>query len=76
MLRNSLTSGIADTIIPYGIPGDTPVLGDWNGDGMTDLGIFRDGFFLLRTSLTAGVDDFVIKYGTTGDLPLAGRWAR
>ena len=27
-----------------------PVIGDWNGDGSDDLGLFNDGFFYLDTT--------------------------
>ena len=27
----------------YGTPGDVPVTGDWNGDGIRQIGVFRDG---------------------------------
>jgi S-layer protein (TIGR01567 family) len=30
-LRNSNTAGFADIMVPYGTSGDTPVVGDWNG---------------------------------------------
>jgi len=30
-LRNSNTAGIADLVFGYGIPGDTPLAGAWNG---------------------------------------------
>ena len=28
-----------------GITGDVPVVGDWNGDGTSKVGVFRNGFF-------------------------------
>ena len=31
-----------DRIFAWGIAGSTPVLGDWNGDGRTKVGIYRD----------------------------------
>ena len=30
-----------------GAPGDVPVAGDWNADGRDDVGVFRNGLFLL-----------------------------
>ncbi|SFL94538.1 hypothetical protein, partial [Geodermatophilus ruber] len=40
-LRNSTTSGVADTVFAYGDPGDTALVGDWNGDGTDSLGVRR-----------------------------------
>ena len=40
----------------FGMAGDQPVVGDWNGDGKTDLGVFRaapdgiTGEFILDTN--------------------------
>ena len=31
----------SDTCINFGIQGDIPVTGDWNGDGTTKIGVFR-----------------------------------
>jgi hypothetical protein len=41
-LRNSLTSGPADTVFGYGNPTDTAFTGDWNGDGVDSIGVRRD----------------------------------
>jgi len=40
-LRNSLTSGVATNTFRYGIRGDIPVMGDWNGDGHDTVGVVR-----------------------------------
>ena len=38
-LRNSVTTGVADVVVAYGNPGDVPVVGDWNGDGVDTPGV-------------------------------------
>ena len=46
----------------FGQPGDQPVAGDWNGDGIDTIGVYRPstGQFLLRNSNTNGIpEDFV-----------------
>lgn len=72
-LRNSNTTGGADLVVPHGEPGDLPVVGDWDGDGVTDVGVYRPsrGEFHLR--LGSGVVVIVIG-GNEADLPVAGDW--
>jgi len=48
------------------------VVGDWNGDGIDTVGVFRNGTFFLRNSNTSGIADVTLVYGAFGDIPLAG----
>ncbi|HVF91463.1 MAG TPA: NBR1-Ig-like domain-containing protein, partial [Blastocatellia bacterium] len=73
-LKNLNTTGFADMLLTYGIPNDYPVSGDWNGDGIDTIGIYRDGNFFLRNSNTNGVADMVIAFGAPGDQPVVGDW--
>jgi hypothetical protein len=75
-LRNSNTAGLADLTIPYGPPGATPVVGDWDGNGSVTLGAYEASTrtFYLRNSNTAGFADLTIPYGPPGALPIAGDW--
>lgn len=58
----------------YGNPADVAFSGDWDGDGVATLGLYRrsDGFVYLRNSNTEGVADITFYFGNPGDLPLAG----
>ncbi|MGH9168233.1 MAG: L,D-transpeptidase family protein [Acidimicrobiia bacterium] len=60
----------------YGIPGDVPLVGDWNCDGIDTPGMYRrsNGFVYLRNSNTTGVADISFFYGNPSDIPLAGDW--
>ncbi len=60
----------------YGLPGDQPVLGDWDGDGVETPGMFRPstGFAYVRNQASTGVADTDFFFGEPGDLPLAGDW--
>jgi SpoIID/LytB domain protein len=60
----------------YGNPRDLPYAGDWDGDGIVTLGLYRQstGFLFLRNSNTQGVADIQIFYGNPGDIPIAGDW--
>ena len=73
-LKNANTSGFADVAINYGLGGDYPVAGDWDGNGTATIGIYRNGSFYLRNSNTLGFADLVFAFGTPGDQPIAGDW--
>ena len=64
----------AVTSFYYGDPGDTPIVGDWNCDGIETPGLYRrsDGHVYLRNSNTPGEADIRFFFGDPGDLPLAG----
>ncbi len=73
-LKNMNITGFADIQINYGLAGDYPVVGDWDGDGDATIGIYRDGSFYLRNSNTIGFADIVFPFGAPGDQPIAGDW--
>jgi hypothetical protein len=71
----------ADKVYNLGVgtqPGDIPVVGDWNGDGRTKVGIFRQGFYwILDTNGNGTFDagDQAFAYGgVAGDMPVVGDW--
>ncbi len=59
-------------------PGDIPVVGDWNGDGRSKVGYFRQGFlWILDTNGNHTFDqsDQVYAFGgIAGDVPVVGDW--
>ncbi len=58
----------------YGTPGDAPLMGDWDCDGIDTVGMYRssDGFVYLRDSNSTGIADLEFLLGLDGDVPLAG----
>ena len=58
----------------FGNPGDVPVVGDWDCDGVETPGMYRqsDGFVYLRNSNTQGVADIRFFFGNPGDVPIVG----
>jgi len=59
--------------------GDVPVVGDWNGDGRTKVGLFRDGYFWILDYNGNGVyEPYIDKAfpfgGVAGDVPVVGDW--
>src|SRR5205085_7342647 len=73
-LRTTATSGFADIAFKYGQPGDTPIVGDWDGDGVATPGVVRNGVWYLRNSNSEGYADIVFRYGEPFDLPIVGEW--
>jgi hypothetical protein len=73
-LKNQNDTGFADYALNYGLPGDYPVVGDWDGNGTTTIGIYRDGHFYLKNSNELGFAEIVFPFGQPGDQPIAGDW--
>jgi hypothetical protein len=80
---DNVNLGGGDQAFPYGgIAGDVPVVGDWNGDGRTKVGVFRAGFFWVldgngnyQFDGTGGGQDFAFPFGgIPGDKPVVGKW--
>ena len=72
-LRTSNSTGVADIAFQYANAGDTPVCGDWNGDGIDTVGAVRAGTWYLRDAHAGGAADLVLGYGDVGDQPLVWR---
>ena len=79
-VRNSNTSGIANSSFSYGPAGAgrIPIVGNWNGDGVATIGLYdpTHAAFFLRNSNTAGVADISFTFGPVGSglIPLVGDW--
>jgi hypothetical protein len=69
-----------DGLYLFGKSGDLPVTGDWNNDGIAEIGVFRPstGEWLLDLNGNDRLDgkrtDGHYKYGSKGDLPVTGVW--
>ena len=60
-------------VVPAGWPslGDIPVIGDWNADGITDLGIWRESEGVWMIGLAPGFGSYIFaQWGSPGDVPL------
>jgi len=76
LLRNSNTEGNPDLAITFGVEGDIPIVGDWNGDTKVTVGVYRpaEATFYLRNSNTNGDPDILVPFGEPGDIPVVGDW--
>jgi parallel beta-helix repeat protein len=68
--------GAAEYSFLFGNPGDKPVVGDWDGDGIDEIGLHREtsGFFYYRNTLTTGIADGQFFFGDPGDRFVSGDW--
>lgn len=74
--KNDGGLGAADYSFLFGNPGDNPVVGDWDDDGIDEIGLHREstGLFYYRDTLTTGIADGEIFFGDPGDRFVAGDW--
>ncbi|MGB5167323.1 MAG: hypothetical protein WBP49_02845, partial [Acidimicrobiia bacterium] len=73
---NDAGLGAADYSYLFGNPGDLPFVGDFDGNGIDSVGLYRQssGFVYFRNSLTTGIAELEFYYGNPGDVILAGDW--
>jgi hypothetical protein len=63
--------GTVDRRFNYGLPTDTPLVGDFNNDGTMDIGVFRSGQWILDYGIDGTVDRRFF-YGLPTDKPIVG----
>jgi protocatechuate 3,4-dioxygenase beta subunit len=63
-----------DHVFQYGEQVDTPLAGDWNGDGIDQIGVFRSGQWMLDEDGDGRwtSQDRPITFGQPGDEPIVG----
>ncbi len=68
--------GAAEFAYTFGNPGDDPFVGDFDGDGVDEVGLRRrsTGLAYLRLVHQFGRADVEFTYGDPGDLVVAGDW--
>ena len=70
-----LRADLIDHVFAYGVAGDVPVTGDWNGDGIHTIGVFRNGLWNLDVDGNGKWDDACdvkVQLGQRGDRPVVG----
>lgn len=56
------------------VPGWAPLRGDWDGDGRSTAGWFKDGYFVMVNDAAEGAPQWVFRFGRAGDRPVVGDW--
>ncbi len=74
--RGELRSDVIDHVFLLGNNSFKPVTGDFNGDGVATIGIFRGGAWKLDVNGDGLLDesDLEVHFGDGGDLPVVGDW--
>jgi PKD repeat protein len=67
--------GVIDKEFQFGSTADIPVVGDWDGNGTSDAGVFRppSGYWYLDTNKNSSVE-YTFPFGKSGDIPVVGDW--
>ena len=76
-LRNKRNSpGPANYSFQFGPTNSTPIVGDWNGDGVDTIGVYIDAnaVFRLRNSNSAGATDIIFIFGNPYMDVITGDW--
>ncbi len=68
--------GAAEYSFLFGVPGDKPFVGDFDGDGTDTIGLHREatGLVYFRNSNSTGTADSQFVYGIPDDILVAGDW--
>jgi len=64
-----------DAKIPFGMAGDVPLVGNFTYDGLTSIGVYRNGMWYFDTGRDGTVDLRFALGGVPGDIPLVANFS-
>ncbi|MCY2990426.1 MAG: carboxypeptidase regulatory-like domain-containing protein, partial [Planctomycetota bacterium] len=72
--KGPLQADVIDHVFRYGVGVQIPVVGDWNGDGIKNIGVFLDGRWYLDMDGDGrwSDGDQMVDFGQAGDIPVVG----
>ncbi len=75
-IRNSNSGGAPDAGFWFGLPGQTTVVGDWDGNGTETPGAYdpATGVWKLRNSNSTGSANITFQFGGSQFKPITGDW--
>ena len=83
LASSSATSYPSQPSVPFGMSGDKPIVGDWDGDNDDDVGVHRafdpdygnNLVFYFDLDLSGGQSDLTpVPLGNNGDIAIIGDW--
>ncbi|MDR3110826.1 MAG: hypothetical protein LBU65_14250 [Planctomycetaceae bacterium] len=76
--RGGVRYDVIDHVFQYGGKGDVAVAGDFNGDGVTEIGVYRNGNWYIDFNgdgrWDPSVDKFIPGEAVEGAVPVVGDW--
>lgn len=75
-IEGATREDLIDHVFAYGQPEDQPIAGDWNGDGIRTVAVFRGGHWVLDSDADGRMEssDSEIQFGQPGDFAVVGDW--
>jgi hypothetical protein len=72
--QGRLRADLVDHVFFFGNELDTPIAGDFNGDGVSTIGLFRNGMWILDDNGDGQwlPDETLAEFGQEGDVPVIG----
>jgi serine-aspartate repeat-containing protein C/D/E len=72
--RGSIRGDLIDHVFRFGAERDMPVTGDFNGDGIDSIGVFREGVWRIDVDGDGRLTghDKIVQFGQPGDVPVVG----
>ncbi|MCX2954522.1 FG-GAP repeat domain-containing protein [Lentzea sp. NEAU-D7] len=76
ILFSNTNTGSLNLAFTFGATGDRALCGDWNGDGIDTIGVFKpsNSTWYLRNSNSSGAADISFATACYGTTPVAGDW--